>query len=211
MPLAPTSVAIAALIAQVVGGDLVLAPEGTLDITPVCGHSRCTGKLRVSVTPNAWTQGAHVDGLATGEYRVVVRLDAGEPGERQGIATVVISDTRPHRRIAVAMRSVGTGKSIRGTVLDDNGKPAEGESVSALCTGRGATVFRRATTYARGAFTIADVGKPPCIVVLGDGGGASPFYIPSARVDKVPATGVTLVIPADYPPPPYEPHGCVAY
>jgi hypothetical protein len=170
--------------------DIPLRPASTLDIDPHC-NIPCPGEIDVSVARQPHP-GRHIERLAPGGYRVAVRANRNQPGERRGTAVVEATYTPRALRIPVVLQPVGTGKSIRGTVKLGAGPPRR---LDAQCFGIGGDepVYRSADIDSSGAFELRDVGPPPCFVEVAgfvhDGdvyGGAH------VEVKTLPATGIVL-------------------
>jgi hypothetical protein len=179
------------------GADIRLRPASTLDVDPQCNRGPCTGPIDVGVSPHRPYPGRHLERLAPGGYRVLVRENRNEPGERRGTAVIETTYTPRALRIPVALQLAGTGKSIRGTVKLGG---AASIGVVARCFGPllggrpiDEPVYRSTRTDASGGFELRDVGPPPCVVELsGYPVGRSAYSDAHVKVDSLPATGIAL-------------------
>jgi hypothetical protein len=180
------------------GGDLALRPASSLDVDLRCGKAPCTGKQRIALTQYRWFDGTHLEHLAPGVYTIEATVDFGQPGERRGTATVTVTFAGGAQHATIALKPLGTGKSIKGTakILGRTTK-TDGVAVRARCEGKGGTpIYRETKTDAAGAYELRDVGAPPCTVEA-----ASGRSIEEVKVDKVPADGVTIEVRArEYEP-----------
>jgi hypothetical protein len=171
-------------------GDVMLRPAASVDFDLRCGRARCASPLRIAVTKYQWYGGTHLERLPPGAYTIEATSGFGQPGERRGSATVTVTFAGGAQHVVVAMKPLGTGTSIKGTVVSRYTSKRDGITVRARCDGSGRTpIYREAKTDAKGAFEIRDVGAPPCTVEA-----SAAHAIGEAKVSKVPADGVRVLL-----------------
>jgi hypothetical protein len=171
-------------------GDIMLRPAASVDLDLRCGRARCASPLRIALTKYQWYDGTHLQRLPPGAYTIEATSGFGQPGERRGSATVTVTFAGGAQHVVVAMKPLGTGSSIKGTVLARYASKLDGITVRVHCDGSGSTpIYREARTDAKGAFELRDVGAPPCTVEA-----SASHSIGEAKVTKVPADGVRVLL-----------------
>ncbi len=175
--------------------DMPVRRASAVDIKPMCGKVRCKGKTVTAITSHERYEGTYLQRLAPATYRIEVRVNPGEPGERVGKGIVNVTHAGGAQNVRIKMRRIGTGKSIRGTAeLTLDGSKVKKVTVQARCDGSGSTIYRTTVADSSGKFHIADAGAPPCVVSLGSGMwmDASVSGTASVKIDRLPASKVKL-------------------
>jgi large repetitive protein len=119
-----------------------------------------------------------VSGLFADEYRLRATADGHTPSSQ------MVNLTRSDRRNVVLAPSV----IVEGVVLDPEGRPVAGATVSAVVTGEGEKLYQRTSSRTNGQFKLDQIG--PGLMTITAGKGAWATRLENQRV--VPAQPLTL-------------------